>query len=140
MAEGVLSILILVLLKSVGVNTFGLLVDIVRNIGTVLAIYGIFIALSCGLVVIMFSENHDGFTRWLIKNNAETLYRNAAIYSLGSFVFGMLLLCTIKIFKCQHIVSDLALTVFILNIIQAFTMIILVNNYLSVKRKWQDLH
>lgn len=138
--EIILSILLIILLRLVGVKSSDILLPLINNIGTVLTAYGILIALSCGLVVIMLNENDHSFVKWLIKNRAEYLYRNAAIYTLSSFVFGAIIMCLIKLYVNNSVISNISAVILFVNLMQSFTMIILINNYLSLKRKWQELN
>lgn len=86
------------------------------------------------------NESDTDFIKWLISEKAESAYRNAAIFSLSSFFFGMIFIGIYKIFIDSYFLSIVALYLVVLNTVQVLSMFILISNYISLKRKWQELH
>jgi hypothetical protein len=137
--EVLLASLILILLFLLNIDfqkTTFLLSD---NLGILFPIYGAIIALCGGLLLVMTNESDTEFIKWLISKKAESSYRNAALFTLCSFCFGMIFIGVNKIFIDSYALSIGALYLIILNTIQVLPMFILINNYISLKRKWQEL-
>jgi hypothetical protein len=137
--EALLALLILVFVYMIDIDLQKTTKNLSENIGILLAIYGAVIALCGGLLLIMTNEADIAFIKWLISMKAESAYRNAAIFTLCSFCFGMIFIGINKIFIDSYVLSFAAIYLVILNIIQVIAMFILVNNYISLKRKWQEL-
>jgi len=111
-----------------------------QKLGIVFTMYGALIALCGGLLFIMINEPDTEFIKWLVKKRAESSYRNAAMYTLCSLCFGMIFIGINNIYMNSFGLSVVAIYLVLLNTIQILTMFILINNYISLKRKWQDLH
>ena len=110
-----------------------------QKLGILFTIYGALIALCGGLIHIMINEPETEFIKWLISKKAEATYRHAAWYILFSFIVGMIFIGINNICANSYPLSIATGFFIILNSIQILTMFLLINNYVSLKRKWQEL-
>lgn len=110
------------------------------NDGLVLKIYLALITVSVSFTIVIFNENDKDFIKFLIKNNAERWYRLASIFNLGSFILGLLTTLLLPTFEQNNILLWVTLSIIGINIIQVYTMLELIHNYIDVKRKFQNYH
>lgn len=137
--EFLLGSLVLIFLHLLNIDLHKATLQLSKNLGILFTIYGAVIALCSCLLLVLINESDTEFIKWLILKKAESSYRNAAIFTLCSFCFGMIFIGINNMYVDTYIISIIALYLVILNTIQVFQMFILFNNYVSLKRKWQEL-
>lgn len=110
------------------------------NYAQVLSVYAILIGVSATFTGQIFNENDIDFVKFLISANAEQWYRLASIFNLSCFLLGAISTLLVPTFEQKNILIWITLSIIGINLIQIYSTLVLMSNYTSLKRKFQNFH